>query len=173
MTTDRKNKDLALREALRQEHAAMPHFQLADGWQDAVMKQVKSKSRRLIWITAAAIVVLLIGTAGVLWKQKAGERGQKIEVEYQEAKIPVIEPTLAQSIPEQTEPISANQSTKSTRKRFPRKTQQPIQETNEIAEPLAPTSLSANRDRMRQAMFEKMNGYTDMTVNESNILDEI
>ena len=35
------------------------------------------------------------------------------------------------------------------------------------------TSLSANRDRMRQTMFEKMSGYSDMTDFEPEILDEL
>ena len=79
MTTERRYNDPALREALRQEQAAMPHFQLADGWQDAVMKQAKSKSQRIIWTAAAAFIVLLIGVAAVYGnrKKKAGIRIRK------------------------------------------------------------------------------------------------
>ncbi|MBR4728895.1 MAG: hypothetical protein IK075_01390 [Prevotella sp.] len=173
MTTDRKYNDPALREALRLEQAAMPHFQLTDGWQDAVMKRTKSTSRRLIWTVAAAIVVLLIGAAGVLWKQKAGYRGKEIEVGYQEARSPKVETpvVIAQTVPAQVE--SSTEITRSTRKNSSRRLRQPKQEPNETSEPPAPTSLSANRDRMRQAMFEKMNRYSDMTDFESEILDEI
>lgn len=174
MTTERKYNDPALREALRQEQAAMPHFQLADGWQDAVMKQTKSAYTRLIWTVAAAIVVLLIGAASVLWKQKAGDRGQEIEVGYQEARLPKVETpiVIAYTVPAQVESSTTEipRSTQKSRHRISRKTKQEFDETVEATEP---TSLSANRDRMRQAMFEKMKRHSDMTDFETEKIDEI
>ena len=174
MTTDRRYDDPVLREALRQEQAAMPHFQLADGWQDVVMRQVKSTSRRLMWAVAAAIAVLLIGAAGVLWKQKAGDRGQEKEIEHQEAKLPKVETpvVITQTVPAQVE-SSTTEIPRLTRKSRHRISRQPKQDANEPAEASAPTSLSANRDRMRQAIFEKMNRHSDMTDFETEIIDEI
>ena len=173
MTTDRRYNDLALREALRQEQAAMPHFQLADGWQDAVMKQAKSKSLRIIWSAAAAFVVLLIGTTIILWQQEANDSHEDLKVNHQEAGVPKVETpvVIAQTVPAQVE--SSTEITRSTRKNSSRRLRQPKQEPNETSEPPAPTSLSANRDRMRQAMFEKMNRYSDMTDFEPEIIDEI
>lgn len=175
MTTDRRYNDPALREALRQEQAAMPHFQLADGWQDTVMKQAKSKSLRIIWIAAAAFVILLIGAAGVLWKQKAGDRGLEIEVKYQEAGVPKVETpvVIAQTVPAQIESSSTTETPKPTRKSHPHISRRPKQDADETAEVPEPTSLSANRDRMRQAMFEKMNRHSDMTDYETEIIDKI
>lgn len=175
MTTDRRYNDPALRQALRQEQAAMPHFRLADGWQDAVMKQAKSTSRRLIWTVAAAFVVLFIGAAAIFWQQEADNRGLDIEAGYLGTGMPEVEPPIdvAQSVTTQAEPSSATQITKLTRKSHPRISRQPKQKTNETAEAPAPISLSANRDRMRQAMFEKMNRHSDMTDFEPEIIDEI
>lgn len=174
MTTDRKYNDPALREALRQEQATMPHFQLADGWQDAVMKQTKSTSRRMIWTIAAAIVILFIGAAGVLWKQKAGDRDKEIGIEHQEARLPKVETpvVISQTVPAQVE-SSTTEIPRSTRKSRHRISRQPKQDANETAEAPEPTSLSANRDRMRQAIFEKMNRYSDVTDSETEIIDEI
>lgn len=175
MTTDRKYNDPALREALRQEQATMPHFQLADGWQDAVMKQTKSTSRRMIWTIAAAIVILFIGAAGVLWKQKAGDRDKEIGIEHQEARLPKVETpvVISQTVPAQVESSTTTETPKPTRKSHPHISRRPKQDANETAEAPEPTSLSANRDRMRQAMFEKMNRYSDVTDSETEIIDKI
>lgn len=175
MTTDRKYNDPALREALRQEQTAIPHFQLAEGWQSAVMNRIKSTYRRLIWTIAAASVVLLIGTAGVLWKQKDRDRGQEIELGHQEVRMPKVETpvVIAQTVSAQIESSSTTKIPRLTRKSSSRISRQPKQEIDETAEAPAPTSLSANRDRMRQAMFEKMNRHSDMTDFEPEIIDEI
>jgi len=175
MTTDRRYNDPALREALRQEQAAMQHFQLADGWQDAVLKQAKSKSRRLIWTAAAAIVIMLIGAAAILWQQGKVDRHQDAVAGLQYAGMPNEEPpvVIAQSVTAQPEPSSTTEAPKSTRKSSPRISRQPRQEVDETPEPQVTTSLSANRDRMRQAMFEKMNRHSDMTDFEPEIIDEI
>ena len=173
MTTDRRYNDLALREALRQERAVMPHFQLADGWQDAVMKQTKSKSLRIIWTAAAVFVILLIGTTIILWQQEANDSHEDLKVNHQEVRVPKVETpvVIAQTVPAQIE--SSIEIIRSTRKSSSRISRQPKQEVNETSEPPAPTSLSANRDRMRQAMFEKIDRHSDMTDFEPEIIDEI
>lgn len=175
MTTERRYNDPALREALRQEQAAMPHFQLADGWQDAVMKQAKSKSQRIIWTAAAAFIVLLIGVAAVLWQQEKKGRHQDTEAGLLEAGMPKEETpiVIAQAVPPQVEPASTTDALKLKRKSRPRLSRSPRQSADEIAEPSVSTSLSGNRDRMRQTMFEKMSGYSDMTDFEPEIFDEL
>ena len=175
MMTDRKDKDPALREALRQEMATKPHFQLVDGWQDAVIKQVKSTSRQIVWTAAAAFVILLIGTATVLWQQKVKDRYQESDVLQQEATAPKEESpiVIAQAVQTQSKPISSTEKPKQTWKRNIGKTRQPRQSTVETTKALTPTSFSANRDRMRQAMFKKMNRNSDMTEMEIEKVDEI
>lgn len=175
MTKDMKYNDPALREALRQEQAAIPHFQLADSWQDAVMKQTNSKSLRIIWTAAAAFVVLLIGATTILWQQKADDSNEDLKVNHQEVRAPKVGTPVAitQIVPAQAELSSAAQTPKLVRKMRHRISQLPKQESDETAETPEPTSLSANRDRMRQAMFEKMNRHSDMTDFEPEIIDEI
>lgn len=175
MMTDRKYNDPALREALRQEQAAMPHFRLADGWQDVVMKQAKSKSRQMIWTAAAAIVIMLIGAAAILWQQEKKDSHQNSEAGLLEAGLskeetPIV---IAQAVPPQVEPAYTTDVPKSKRKSRSRLSRRSRPGADEIAEPSVSTSLSSNRDRMRQTMFEKMNGYSDMTDFEPEILDEL
>ena len=175
MTTDRKYKDPALREALRQEQATKPHFLLVDGWQDAVIKRAKTTSRRIVWTAAAAIVVLLIGTAAVLWQQKTKDRHQELNVLHQETRITEVESpiVIAQAVPTQSRPNPSTEKPKQKRGKKLRKSKQPGQDAVETSKVLTPTSLSANRDRMRQAMFKKMNRHSDMTELELEEIDEI
>ena len=175
MMIDRKYKDPALREALRQEQATKPHFLLVDGWQDAVIKRAKTTSRRIVWTAAAAIVVLLIGTAAVLWQQKTKERYQELNVRHQETRIPEVESpiVIAQAVPTQSRPNPSTEKPKQKRRNNLRKSKQPRQDAVETPKALTPTSLSANRDRMRQAMFKKMNRHSDMTEIEIEEIDEI
>ena len=175
MTIDRKYDDPALREALRLEQATMPHFPLVDGWQDAVIKRAKTTSRRIVWTAAAAIVVLLIGTATILWQQKTKDRHQELDVLHQEARIPETESpiVIAQVVPAQSSPEPSTEKPKQKRGKNLRKSKQPRQYAVETTKALTPTSLSANRDRMRQAMFKKMNRHSNMTELELEEIDEI
>ena len=175
MMTDRKDKDPALREALRQELATKPHFQLVDGWEDAVIKQVKSTSRQIVWTVAAAFIILFIGTATVLWQQKAKDRYQESDVLQLETTAPKEESpvVIAQADPTQSKPNPSTGKSRHTRKRSLRKSKLPRQNTVETTKGLTPTSFSANRDRMRQEMFKKMNRHSDMTELEIEIVDEI
>ena len=175
MTTDRKYKDVALREALQQEMATKPHFQLADGWQDNVIRQVRPMSRRLIWTAAAVIAVLLIGSVIVIWNNEKGNKFQNIDVCHQEAGVPQVETpiVITQEVPTQTELSSAAKKPKLIRKKHTRILIQSRQDATEIAETSTPSSLSANRDRMRQALMEKMNRHSDMSDFEPEIHDKI
>lgn len=175
MTTDRKYNDVALREVLRQEMATKPHFQLADGWQDNVMRQVKPMSRRLIWTTASVFAVLLIGSAAVIFKNEKGDKFQKTDVCRKEVGAYQVETpiVITQAVPAQTGLPSAAQKPTLIRKKNTRVSIQARQETAEIAETSKPSSLSANRDRMRQALMEKMNRHSDMNDFEPEIHDKI
>ena len=175
MTTDRSYNDIALREALQQEMAEKPHFQLADGWQDNVMRQVKPMSRCLIWTAAAVIVVLLIGSATVICKNGKGEKFQNTDICHQEVAAPQVETpiVITQTVPVQKELPSVAQKPTLIRKKKTRVSIQARQETAEIAETSTPSSLSANRERMRQALMEKMNRHSDMNDFEPEIHDKI
>lgn len=175
MTTDRKYNDAALRDALQQEMATKPHFQLADGWQDNVMRQVKPKSRCLIWTAAAVIVALIIGSAAVILKNEKGDKFQKTDVCHHEVGAPQEEApiVITQAVPAQKELSSETIKPKIIRKKHTRISIQARQETTEIAETSTPSSLSANRDRMRQSLMEKMNRYSDMSDFEPKIHDKI
>ena len=175
MTTNKKYNDPALREALRLEQAAMPHFQLADGWQDVVLKQAKSTLRWKVWTAAAAIVVLLIGTAAILWQQKAKDRYQQPDVLHQETKVSKAESpiVIAQSVPKLSESYPSAEQSKQAQKRSRRISRRSLENSGEATETPTPTSLSANRDRMRQAMLEKMDKHSYMTELEPEEIDEI
>lgn len=174
MTKDRKYKDTALRKAFQQEMATKSHFQLADGWQDDVMRQIKPMSRRLIWTAAAIIVVLIIGSATFLWKNEKGDKFQMTNVCHQEVEVPQVEtPVTTQTIPAQTGHSNAVPKPTPTYRKRSRINNQTRQEPDEMGKALAPSSLSANRDRMRQAMMEKMNIHSDMRDFEPEIHDKI
>lgn len=175
MTTDRSYNDIALREALQQEMATKPHFQLADGWQDNVMRQVKPISRRLIWTAAAVIAVLLIGSAAVILKNEKGDKFQKTVVCHQKVGAPQVETpiVITQAVPAQAELSSAAKKPTLIHKKHTRVSIQARQEAAEVAETSTPSSLSANRDRMRQALMEKMNRHSDMSDFEPEIHDKI
>lgn len=175
MTTNKKYNDPALREALRLEQSAKPHFLLADGWQDAVLKQAKSTLRWKVWTAAAAIVVLLIGTAAILWQQKAKDRCQQPDILHQETKVSKVDPpiVIAQSAPKLSESYSSTEKSKQAQKRSRRISRRSLVNSIEVIDTPTPTSLSANRDRMRQAMFKKMDKHSYMTELEPEEIDEI
>ena len=80
---------------------------------------------------------------------------------------------ITQEVPTQTELSSAAKKPKLIRKKHTRILIQSRQDATEIAETSTPSSLSANRDRMRQALMEKMNRHSDMSDFEPEIHDKI
>lgn len=168
MTTDSKHKDPVLREALRLEQEDKPHFQLRDGWQEAVISQVQPRHRLGRWAIAAAIVTLFVGVATVLWQKepKADSKGLAVEAPKEEPPVVTAQVAVAEA---NVGIVTMPKPKKSTRpKRLPQQ-----QATTEPAEEPIPEPLSANRDRMRQAMFKEMNRRAVLSDFETEKTDEI